>query len=147
MYGRGTAQILILALIVVLMAASTLTRAQEWCCAAPEEPLCPDPDLRSGPEPVLECPHPSGEAATSRLTLVNALLALIALLAGLIGFAYGRRTAPKPPSESAVDGAVLKAATNRIAEANRHGIGTAVPLLEKLRDDAAAEVKKLLPKK
>ena len=146
MYGRGTAQILILALIVAVITATSFARGQEWCCSAPEERFCPDPEPRSAYEPALICQPSPKEEPSGRLTVVNVLLGLIALLAGLIGFAYGRRTAPKPPSKGAVADAILNAAKNRIDEAKRHGITSAEPLLEKLRDDATAAVHKLLPK-
>jgi ABC-type cobalt transport system substrate-binding protein len=147
MYGRGAAQILILALIVAVMTAMSVAQGQEWCCSAREEPLYPDPELRPAYEPGPEYPPASGEVPDSRLTLVNALLVAMAPLAGFIGFALGRRSMPKPPSKAAVADAISGAANNRIGEAKRHGITAAEPLLEKLRDDATAAVQKLLPKK
>jgi hypothetical protein len=90
-------------------------------------------------EPELKCSleEPIEDWLTPRCALVGLLLFALGLVVGWV-------VAKRPPIKEAVADAIKKRAAERIAEAQRHGVLGAVPLLEKLRDEAIAAVQALL---
>ena len=71
-------------------------------------------------------------------------MAVIGLGLGLLGYLFGRASAPVPtvPDPVKVETAVKGVFTDRVGEANKHGVTAAVPLLDQARDDVLAALKK-----
>ena len=82
----------------------------------------------------LDRPIDSGLSAKS--------VAVLALGVGLLGYLFGRASAPAPPDPARVRSDVDAVFKDRIDEATRHGVNGAVPLLVQAQNDVLAALRK-----
>lgn len=110
-------------------------------------PLLTGSDLRSR-----ESSHyPSGFACHDRdfpmasddCGVSGKTVAVIGLGIGLLGYVFGRASAPSPQDPAKVTTEVDGVFKDRIEEAARHNSGEAVPLLEKAHKDVLGALRKL----
>lgn len=110
-------------------------------------PLLTGSDLRSGESyhpAQYACPPDHGaDPEYPECGVSGKTVAVIALGLGLLGYLFGRASAPVPPTQAAMEAAVRGVFTARMGEATRHGMTEALPLLERARDDVIVALNRL----
>ena len=124
---RGRPLALIIALAVMPLLAGSDLRSGE--SRHPAQYACP-PDDGPGPD------YP--DCGVSGKTV-----AVIGLGLGLLGYVFGRASAPVPPGKDKVKEEVEKVFADRKGEATKHGVSGAIPLLDQARDDVLAALRRL----
>jgi len=110
-------------------------------------PLLTGSDLRSGESyhpAQYACPPDDGPGPDYPDCGVSGkTVAVIGLGLGLLGYLFGRASAPVPPGKAKVKEEVEKVFKDRKDEATKHGIVTAIPLLEQAEKDVLVALQKL----